>query len=759
MPNYGLKYIAEFDVPVTGVRYKGEFEFLNYTGGYSEITFADPGVIHKWSIDDPFPSIKGSSCDISIIGSKTFGLDKFYIDSDNGVRFTLRREGFIVAQHFLVQDDFSEDISETAHVLNLSSTDNLGLLKDVSYTDANARYGTLVVKNTQAAIAPPPNNYFIVISDATYVPVVGQYFLLEGTGTNLDGQYFKITIVNVIGSALNIYVDRPFSANGNFLTAVVTFIEAADITQKISMAYIFATIFNATGLQLTSRTYMNIRHEGVADWLTLNQTYLRGNDIAGKSCYEVLDAVLGGTDKGLGATVFQAQGQWHFVRWAELRYPAGSPAGSPELINYDQGFNMIGSPGSYYDSRIEIRDNDVLDMPRKTLIRPLQYAREEFMYSQAERIIPNINLDILGPLIATYTTGSGVNLQTISEYVAPYWSRGFWWNAAGTVLGNNATTFFIRVVKDYHGDESDRYMVIKGATGFDDSAAVISSYIEANKGDRVSVSMNIRTSNSIPGPYARSIYVNNISHLPINNTRAPWYELKDSGYWAAGSAPKFQIVWANGENTNQWKSIEHTSNEYPTDGRTYIYLPQVSNGSGGTYFETHVKGISVKYFPQIAGQPSVKGHEHIDTVLTLTVKNNLDNSLIIDDTQSNNIMGTIFQKPVNNELIRDRTRNWERRGFEGEGKRLGQIITTEAVQLHRQIRMKIEADINRLDRGTVSISPLNAFFYERYPTFLFIFGSLELNYFGDRGRCTIYELYESDEGEVIQDYKFNYLYE
>lgn len=121
---YGIKYTVDFS------EFQLRISQKDYVGSTASIKAGSPSVRHSWEADDPVAPIKGSSLTANIIGVP---LLDFYADNDDEYKGELYHDTDLLFSGFLVQDDCIEDVDDLVHPVSLSFTDNLGLLKDVSF--------------------------------------------------------------------------------------------------------------------------------------------------------------------------------------------------------------------------------------------------------------------------------------------------------------------------------------------------------------------------------------------------------------------------------------------------------------------------------------------------------------------------------------------------------------------------------------------------------------------------------------------------
>lgn len=755
MATYGLKYFCDF--VRKGDSFRIAFEFKDYTGGPAEVFGGAAPCVHKWSTDDPFAVIRGSSLDLTILTRGGISIADFFTNEDDGIRVTLTQGAGVLAQHFLVLDDFTEPVVEYLHEFTMITTDNLALLKDIKFDEAAALFGTVTnmpVEYIAAFDLVTTGDPYINFPGTTAL-AAGSTIIITGTSSPLDNMPFTIVTSLVVAGLVENQVLQSLPVTGFFNMPGISIEQIATIDQTgvQSFAKIIAVCLNATGVQLNSHVYTALSHDGAVNHVLLT-TYLRiidlktGNDF--KSCYDILQGIIG----RINGLIFQARGVWQIIRWPELRYNAGTAG--PGYVEFAPDFSITGSAGAYA-ATVDFGGGGgatLLATPQRTLQRPYRYIKETFNYIQPSVTLINANLLIFGTFLKSYTTGTGATLQTFKEYAAPFFSNGFFYNpSTGAYTPDSPANIpFIRITYDQYGDETDRYLVVPGVSGSEQARAVVGTYIEVNKGDRIEYSTSYHTP-----PTSGSIAATNfVIELQDNaNPAAPpanRVQLRVGGFWAAGAIPPLILNQPN--NAGQWDSVDQKSFEIPFDARMYIFFANPGTNTRETWF----KGMSLTYFPSNAGQPNINGQTHTDTQ-NLTLKNNDEQDLFIDDVVSNLIQGAIFSDTAAGAVLRARSRFWNRTGIV-ESKRLGEITTFEKLQARSVTRTKIETDITEIKQpGGAYFSLLNSVVLDRYPDLLFIFGTLEIDYRNDRGKCTLYELYKTGETDIVNSYEFKYLYE
>ena len=134
---YGLRYLLEFDMAISGTPQSFAFNILqkDYTGTPARLLGAAQPVLDRYQTDEAKPAIKGRNFEVKYINEGDTPLTAFYAPEDDtfkGQFVYYSRGSQLQFEGFLVQSDCSEILTDARHEVKLSFTDNLGLLKDVT---------------------------------------------------------------------------------------------------------------------------------------------------------------------------------------------------------------------------------------------------------------------------------------------------------------------------------------------------------------------------------------------------------------------------------------------------------------------------------------------------------------------------------------------------------------------------------------------------------------------------------------------------
>lgn len=697
---YFTKYIIDFS----------EYQLLIKTNGLSgspvNVQAGSPAVIHKWDKDEPTAPIKGSSLTANIVG---LPLLTFYSTSDKQFKGELYKSGALLSAGFLVQDDCQEDVDDLLHNVTLSFTDNLGLLKDVSFGDAIAEPSTssLLVHINSSGNA----------INTTFPFIVGDVFTILQGGT----EYGTFTIDTSLGS--NDYTTTTVlpTLSGFYVIAVSEVLTES----KIPLFAVIQACLRATGLELPLEIFSDLYEDNqgsngsfTEQTLIARETFLKG-EREYKDCYEVLEAVL--TD--LKATLIQANGQWNIIRWHEH---------APSSWKYTENFARLDT-GAYADFKTFGRNLTIYPEYgfNKRILRPYEVVKETYNYNSPASLLKNADLKDLGTLITSYSVNEedykpdedpdSTNDYTVTynEYEMPYWFD--------STLAGATSDLRIRVVIDALGNELERYVVVT-------TDASKSSDIEACAGDVIQFDFQIRNPGGAVGTPSTLVFV-----IQLRDGTRTVYANEDTT-WKTTIGYTYQ----SGNNYADWTSVSIKTGRIPFDGLVNVYLPV-------EFSSAHYNDLRFKYTSYINESTKVIGQTHTQTQ-AIAIKNKNESDISIDDSPRNFISGTLFTNFLNG-LIQKRTSSWNY-GL-GASRRLGQITTQEEKQWRSVPRTLCEGSLY----GDPLVSPMTTFSSPIFPDLFFVPGTMEIDYAIKRVTGTFYELYADGETVVTADYLFEYLYD
>lgn len=769
---YNPIYIGEFDsFTRSDVFGAGAFQIKytiykkNYVGPIKSLLCSGQPLVQRYLDDDPIAPVKGSEVEIKFLNKdKQTPLSLFYSEEDDTFKIKVERIAYpankVLFEGYLVQEDCSEILVDHTHELSLVFTDNLGLLKNVPL-DQGAR---LVAKTEYywrhyVNTVTQMTGYFEMLPniDPGNDPVIGDTMILEYDGGDT---IYRIVDAKLVGSGLGarvrVYVDLtlPNVGSGTIWESVF-FITPHDIQQRIKLGDLLKICLQNTGLLLNANfgSYAQVKLASAVftsrlpDNIYIDcKTFKSGDNY--DTLYEILEKIL----SRFTSTLFQCAGVWKMHRWLELPIVGN---GFYQAKIYNPYFVFQFTANSAWPMQYGF-GNDIETGAIETIVRPLKFVQHTFNFEQPTDMLFNYKLDYLGELLRTFTEVIGSETFTVKEYFAPGWQD----NRPFKPLPNNTTPNifrdrFIRVVYDSIGNEVDRYIWIQYLPGRTFSVAG-SSKIEVNKGDKIKLSYQWKINYSVSGTSYRRA--------------TPFFFYGGSGaiytydfynrVWTIGSPPGYEHFY-------QIELVDVQAYEYnsfdfpetmplPEDGLLYVYLPAES--------DFMVSSIDFKYTPFVAGQLDVKRQQHT-TTMQGTIKNNIEEEVMLDDTVKNYAKGTLFLPTFTN-LVQDKTANWQD-GVISRQMKLGEIVTRQLNLWRYMQRSKIELNLWPLKKFENMLGMDTVINYQLKPGFFYIFGKLEIDYKANQANGTIYEIFNPVDAETAVDgvdrlsklsYQFQYLF-
>jgi len=663
---------------------------------------------------------------------------------------------------YIVQDECAELLTFFNHEITITATDMLGTLKDITLDEANNLYGRAT--NIDAITFNALDTVYLYTTDSRIsVLKAGDRIIFSGSAYDGEKKVLSLTYDVIFGYKL--LIDNRGWPSFSSIDCNVTYFEPIDLSSWWPLSTFFRICLQATKLQLDTNvisqffdvngdTSKFIESTGVYGTTFLNSgTYM--------SCYDILESIL----SRFRATLYQSKGQWWIIRVNELfnNYTSGFPAYiSLTGYKYNVDFDYI-APVNISDYSKNININQMENGVIKSIERPIGYVKDTFQYKQPDSLLKNANLQELGSLLNTYTTGSGESLQYIYEYELPYWQ----YYTGNTVNANK----FIRIVKDLDNVEKERYIVLAG----DDVqpypyAALQSNDIYVSTGDRVSFTVEFKTKVGIT---ANVLWGENQYYIMgtvlVKNDTDTYYLNKDNGWEAVVNYDNDpQVVFNYPDGTSEWHTYSINTNSIPINGVLNIFLFTPKYGDLPPYEEIYFKNLDFKTENYLSGLGNVIGHSHLYKN-NISLNNIIENDIIIDTSSSINISGTLLLDNIT-DLVRNKSQYWAYTipggGFTGYGT-LGSRITAEDLMMRYKARYKYEGNLLNVFNpfpGDYIIGPETIFSFEDQGlNIFFIFGKLSIDYKNGNADCSMIFIVDPNDDIInIYDnylYEFNYLYE
>lgn len=737
MADYGVKYQCTFDpigpLSATPV-YKIEILEKDYDGLITDVIGSAVPVIHRWDTDDPKAPVKGSSLTVSLVNvNGSLPLSTFFSTDDDHfqIKFWWLTELKFIG--FLVQDDCSEILVDFTHEISLSANDNLGLLKEVPLDKAKIVYD-IIDTTTDTWSLTAPHTLTLPAGIAASVHT--------GDVIQIHNVIFDVTYhVNWANGGVDMTVSETVATGSPGGSDDIEVLHPRAFDDKVTLAFILENCLWATGLEINTEIWgqitevtQNTTTSFIDQTLIDPRTFLKDESIY-DDCYSVLEQLMA----RFKMTIFQAKGVWNIIRWDELRY--GSNV-LPVYV-YDADFEIDGSDTADAVYTIGIGEQTQAETGLiQKILRPFLSVKETFNYKQPGDLLRNANLQQLGNLLNTSTTGSGVDLQTSREYEVLWWT---YTDAFPTASGvNGPAEFFIRVISDSFENEIERYLVLK-------NNGIHSYRVEANAGDTFTYSFSFRT----PGLNSDGAVFVLIVQLDDGITVEYACESGDVAAvepgWKAGIGFNTAI---GGDTQSNFNTVSITSQRVPYDGLLTFYLLPFNTPVSD---ETQYKDIRLEYNFNINESTKIIGHTH-QTSQIAVIKNAEDEEIFIDSSPRNSIAGTLFLDSSTG-LVQDKTTRWEH-PYLAQSLLLGDLITFEQLFWRRLPRTILEGSFYGLLSFANHVSMLSIFKYTYFPDLNFVAGTMEIDYRNNKFSGTLWEIWNDNEtdADLSETYEFKYLY-
>ena len=741
---YGIKYVGQFDSFKQDPAMYFEVQILekNFTGDPVKIILSGTPVIHEWQDDERNKPIKGSTLKVGIINNGIVSMESFFSNDDFQYQIILRQRSTdeILFIGYIIQDECSEVMCDFNHEINITATDMLGTLKDISILDAAMNHGTITsfpgitfnaldsisLTTSDVRVANLLPGQTIYIDNGLYQ---GEYVILDLTFNILFGYRLLFGVTSF----------TPFTSD----TCDCRWRVPTDLTVYRSLSELLRLCIQSTNLELGTKVISKIYPIGsdVERWLdgtyVLPTSFMKSG--SWMNCYDVMEAIL---DR-FRATLFQSKGFWWIIRFDEIYNGITVPYYTNYLgYLYDSEF--------VYDSDIDTNDyfislnfNNFEFGNIKSIERAIGYTKDTFQYEQPDDLLKNANLTILGALLNTTSTGSGSTLVTTYEYQNDFW---YPWDDHPTPTPDVR----IRIKKDYLGNEIERYLIIDG-TAYTDYRAKMSNDIQLQKGDIITWSFQFRTEVSEPGP------VNTLFSVRIKNCVDPELWMDQDGLFGTSNI-QFSIL--TGDNLNEWHDVTVTSVALPMNSIMNIFL-NIPNGD-----KTYYKDLRLEIRRAQNNLGLVNGHTHQYDNTTI-INNTLEKEIKIDNSPSASIAGTLFLDNYTG-CIRNLATQWASPWDGTDFNNLGRLVLAEELLIRYKSRYKYDGNLLNVFRPFPSnyiIGPETAVLFNNdiNDPIRYTFGRLSIDY--KNGNADVTMNYIGDDNEVISTivdnyiYTFNYLYE
>ena len=295
---YGLRYTSDFDSFQPLLTYRLEIFKKDYSGSNEQILLSGNPAIHEWQDDDPKAPIKGSTLKISILTSSTgIKLTDFYSEDDYGWACVLRRleTDEILFQGYLLQDDSQELQVDFTHEIQLTFTDGLGLLKDVTLDQA-AVITSVPFTTTGVTVESyiPSFSSTIQSTDPIFAELLpGTTFTITSGG--LAGT-FTVIGVNVFAGLYIVQTNsNDLIITAPYTTDIITTVPYP-LTGYIPLIDIYKLCLKATFIASGLNIYSRLFPDGGTNERLLDDTFIQAETFLKSdlwmSCYDILEQMV-----------------------------------------------------------------------------------------------------------------------------------------------------------------------------------------------------------------------------------------------------------------------------------------------------------------------------------------------------------------------------------------------------------------------------------------------------------------------------------
>lgn len=132
-----LRYVTDFYSIQTGGQHHYEIEIDDntYVGEPSVLELGAGGVSLDIESDeqDTFPTVMPSFLNIDLIADESFELNHIYTDNERALKVTLKQDGSVLGQYYVVPDGTRESFTTVPYNVSVRCIDGLGLMKNYNY--------------------------------------------------------------------------------------------------------------------------------------------------------------------------------------------------------------------------------------------------------------------------------------------------------------------------------------------------------------------------------------------------------------------------------------------------------------------------------------------------------------------------------------------------------------------------------------------------------------------------------------------------
>jgi hypothetical protein len=657
---YQLKYTTRFQaLKENGNIYELNISVKDYEGDSQQIILGENPVVQNWQDDDPLKPIKGCVLDINIVNNGTLSLDDFYSDEDDKFLVSLVHIDGIdeldskeLFQGFIIQDDCSEILVDYNHYIQLSATDNLGILKNSTIFDASINAGEEenIFGLSISGSFDGTNNSLIINSTAYEYPFTKILPTSKITITNSAIHYGTYTVLSVEPDAtipqIKIVVKEQIAALAVETGCTLTFNLPVDLSQFLSLRDLVRMCLFQTKLILPLKVVASLKIKDENRWL--DDTYIDGSSLNQNgnyiNCYDLLESLMIRFNACLFQStnymsiVFGNNASWYIVRFVEFPLCQDYTDAKIYSSKYDTNIDFI----EYYNENHFIEYDGTKQIETgaiKSFQRPYNYTLEKFNYNFKNNLLLNGDLLTLGNLVFASTN------NTVLHYLAEYWQ-------INNDISRPIEEVYIYISNDYSSinglTENYRFLRIDGtlnSTIAQQEQYLITNRIKIKRGDVLSVSFDYKTNfpNTLSSDYSKTFY-HYLETEDNTKYKVNWNKPQTTnGSWDQNG----YIILTIPEDTNPinyWQTYQYKTFPAPEDGEFVFSLNILGSDTGN--FTTDYRNISI-LINEIEISKKVIGHTH-KTLANNLIKNSLEKDIDFDSSPSYSIFNTLLDNPEHN---------------------------------------------------------------------------------------------------------------
>jgi hypothetical protein len=466
-----------------------------------------------------------------------------------------------------------------------------------------------------------------------------------------------------------------------------------------------------------------------------------------ENCYNILEAIM----KAFNATLFQADGYWHIIRFPE-RWQSDTLRSVRYLWPYAEASDMVQWQYRHNVNQIDVTAINADHL--RSFVPAAKIGIVTYDYDVSPEYYRNINFregvegETLTDVGGVFIPGASSRRYTVEQ-----------WEFVSSTLG---TPPYVPVTADVYryqllypiGTLFEEAIVIdnadvSGALKAENTVDVIGGEVVAVSVETCDSTDYIELASSLAEDTTACFYV-------ILDTGTDYYYLDNDGEWTTDFIAVNVSYGGQFTSSRLWQTVSVTSVPVPLPGRVIFSLYPWANPDGrGTRF----KNLSVSFTP-----PNVDGQQGIVSQ-QIVIKEKFDSTVKMGDPTSPTVNGAFLQA-VPDAGYFDMWTTWAQWGS-AEEKHLTEILARDLFRARKRLKTKVEGTIKGIitempqDTDLVGIiSPNWHIQYGALSGYVYLPSSLELNIEADTAKVYLYEFYHStfdNANEEGDDQEFKYL--